>query len=573
VMALLLWAGVATALAFSGPVAAGVTRAGGSHLAILPFDNQGSADDAYFADGIADEVRGKLARVNGITVIASSSANQYKGSSKAPQEIAKELGADYLLIGKVRWAGTAGGARKVQVVPELVDGRTGATTWQQSFDTDVTDVFSVQAEIATRVATALGARLGSGEAEQLAARPTTDPAAYDLYLKGKAVTSSDVGSMRQAAAFFEQAVALDSTFVEAWAALSTSLARVFFNGSRDPASASRSSEAMRRAIELDSSSAVGWVAAARYYGTVAPEPTKAFAAIERALQLAPNDAEVVTLAADVDMRAGSVAAATAKLERARDLDPRSPAVLSALQTAYIYQHRFAEAVAVGEAATALSPNDLLLIEWQAIAHLAQGSLKGAREAVKAGIARGNPAPQIAAIFGGYYETAWALEDADRGLLFRLTPAAFDGDRAWWGQSLATGHLQEGDLALARAYADSSLPATRAQLAEAPTDGQLHALLGLMLVYRGDKAEGIAEAERGERLGRTTGNTGEVNQSYLMLLLVRTYLAAGEPEKALDVLEQLVDRAYFITPAWLRLDPTFRTLKGNPRFERLLARGS
>jgi TolB-like protein len=140
VMSLLLWSGVAMLLAFAGPPA-GANRAGGNHLAILPFENQGTADDAYFADGIADEVRGKLARVNGITVIASSSASQYRASAKTPQEIARELGADYLLIGKVRWAGAAGGTRRVQVVPELVDGRTGSTTWQQSFDTDVTDVF------------------------------------------------------------------------------------------------------------------------------------------------------------------------------------------------------------------------------------------------------------------------------------------------------------------------------------------------------------------------------------------------------------------------------------------------
>jgi len=567
--ALLLWAGVATALAFSGPGAAAMARPGGNHVAILPFENQGAADDAYFADGIADEVRGKLARVNGITVIASSSANQYKGSSKTPQEIAKELGADYLLIGKVRWAGTTGGSRKVQVTPELVDGRTGATAWQQSFDTDVTDVFTVQSEIATRVATALGAQLGSSEAQQLAARPTRNAAAYDLYLKGKALTSIDVATMRQAAAYFEQAVALDSTFVDAWAALSTSLSRVFFNGSRDPVSASRAGEAMRRAIELDSSSAAGYIAAARYYGIVAPEPNKAFPAVERALQLAPNDAEVIALAADVDLRGGSVAAATAKLERARELDPRSAPVLLALQQVYLYQHRFAEAIAVGEAATALSPTNLNLLEWQAMAYLAQGDLAGARRAVQEGIARGNPAPQVAAQFGGYYETAWALDDAGRGLLFRLTPAAFDGDRAWWGQTLAIAHGQQGNMTLARAYADSALAPTRAQVADAPNDGQQHALLGLMLAYSGNAAEGIAEAERGVRLGSTTGNTGEVNQSYLMLLLTRTYLVTGENEKALAMIEQLVERPYYVTPSWLSLDPTFTPLRGNPRFQRIL----
>lgn len=457
----------------------------------------------------------------------------------------------------------------MQVVPELVDGRTGATTWQQSFDTDVTDVFTVQAEIATRVATALGAQLGSSEAEQLAARPTTNAAAYDLYLKGKALTSLDVGTSRQAATYFEQAVALDSGFVDAWAALSRSLARVFFNGSRDPVAGARAGEAMQRAIALDSMSAAGYIAAASYYGIVDPDPPKAFAAIERALQLAPNNSDVIAMAASVDFRAGSVAAATAKLERARDLDPRSPTVLTSLQQAYLFQRRFAEAIAVGEAGMAMAPNDLNLIEWQAMAYVAEGNLNGAREAVRAGIARGNAAPLVSANFGGYYETAWILDDANRELLFRLTPASFDGDRAWWGQSLAIAHGQQGNLALARAYADSAIAATRAQVAEAPNEGQLHALLGLMLTYSGQKAEGVAEAERGERLGRTIGNTGETNQSYLLLLLARTYIAAGEHEKAIDVVEQIVERPYYVTPAWLNLDPTFAPLRGNPRFERIL----
>jgi hypothetical protein len=215
--------------------------------------------------------------------------------------------------------------------------------------------------------------------------------------------------------------------------------------------------------------------------------------------------------------------------------------------------------------------NLNLLEWQAMTYLAQGDMAGARRAVQEGIARGIPAPQVAAQFGGYYETAWALDDAGRGLLFRLTPAAFDGDRAWWGQTLSIAHGQQGNMTLARAYADSALAPTRAQVADAPNDGQQHALLGLMLAYSGKTAEGIVEAERAVRLGSTTGNTGEVNQSYLMLLLTRTYLVAGENEKALATIEQLVERPFYVTPAWLALDPTFTPLRGNQRFQRILDR--
>jgi len=565
VAALLSWSAVAMVLAFSGPAAGGPAHAGGNHLAILPFENQGAADDAYFADGIADEVRGKLARVNGITVIASSSAGQYKGSSKTPQEIAKELGADYLLIGKVRWAGAAGGARKVQVVPELVDGRTGATTWQQSYDTDVTDVFEVQSQIATRVASALGAQLGSQEEREISERPTTNVAAYDLYLKGKALTSVDAGTKRQAAGYFEQAVALDSAFVDAWAELSKALSTVYSNGSRDPVVGARSREAMERAIALDPSGPVGYAAAARYYGTVSPDAGKASAAIERALRAAPNDADILAIAAGVDAREAHLEAAALKLERAREIDPRSAPTLLSLQQVYVQQGRYSEAIDAGQAAMALVPGDINIVEWQAMAYVAQGDLNGARQVIRAAIDRGNPAPAVAAFFGGYQELSWVLDEAERQLLFRLTPAAFDNDRSWWGQTLSIAHWQQGNNAQARAYADSALPFSAAQVAASPADGQTLALHALMLAYAGKKAEAMAEGKRA--VGMETGGSGNIN--YDIVLLARIYTAVGEPNLAIDQLELLLTKSYFYTPAWVRIDPTFSSLRGNPRFEKMV----
>jgi serine/threonine-protein kinase len=562
-LSLLLWAGVATALALSGPGTA--TRAGGNRVAILPFENQGAADDAYFADGIGDEIRGKLARVNGITVIASSSATQYKGSTKSPQEIARELGADYLLVGKVRWAGPAGGVRRVQVAPELVDGKTGATTWQQSFDTGVTDIFAVQAQIASQVAGALGAQLGSREQEQLAERPTKNAAAYDLYLKGKALTSLDAVTMRLSASYFEQAVALDSTFVDAWGALSTALSGVYFNGSRDPVAGARSKEAMERALALNPNVPTGYLAAVRYYTLVTSDTTRALAALGRALQLAPNDATVLSAAGAADLGRGNLELAASELERARDLDPRSPGPLGNLQRVYFFQRRYADAIGAGEAAMALSPTNVQVAEWQAMIYLAQGDLATARKVIQATIDRGNPAPSVAAIFGGYYEMSWALEDAERNLLLRLTPAAFDDDRAWWGQTLAIAHAEQGNMTAARAYADSALPKTKVLLDASPNDGQTQAFYALMLALSGRKAEALAAAARAIALGEAN----QTNRSYNEFLVVRTYLAVGESEKALDLIDKLLKANFYLTPAWLGIDPTFRSLKGNPRFEKMV----
>ena len=212
----------------AGKAGDGSRRAGrGNRIAVLPFQNQGASTDEYFADGIADEVRGKLSRVSGLKVIASSSASQYKGSTKSPQVIASELGADYLLGGTVRWATGADGKRRVQVVPELIDASTGDVKWQQSFDTDITDVFEVQSQIATRVAGALGVALGRNEQQQLTKRPTGNVEAYQLYLKGRAVQGPDPVSLRESVAYLEQAVALDSTFGDAWAAFRMQLSRLY----------------------------------------------------------------------------------------------------------------------------------------------------------------------------------------------------------------------------------------------------------------------------------------------------------------------------------------------------------
>ncbi len=564
--ALFLWAVAATALAFKRSAA--LPSGGGSRIAVLPFANQGAAEDGYFADGISDEVRGKLAQVDGLTVIASSSAGQYRQSTKTPQEIARELNVGYLLVGKVRWSGAPGTKRRVQVVPELVNGATGATAWQQTFDTDVTDVFQVQAQIATQVAAALGTRLGAQERQQLAKRPTTNAAAYDLYLKGRALTSVDPVTSRQAAAFFEQAVALDSMFLEAWSGLSSALARVYFNGSRDPVVAARAREAMRRALAIDPNGALTQVAVARYYTNIEPDPAKAATAIAQALRTAPNDATVLAMAAAVDMSTGQIATGIVKLEHARDVDPRSAATMGALQQAYVLQRRFADAIAAGAAAHALDPNDLNQVEWQAIAYLAQGDVPGARGVTRSAVGGNVTAPAVAAFFGGYQELSWVLEPEAQALLLRLTPVAFDNDRAWWGQTMATAYWERGDKAMARAYADSALAPSAAQVAASPGDAQVRSLYALMLAYVGRAAEARAEADTAASLTTTTASAN--NHSYAIMQRARILLAIGDTDRALDAIELLLKQPYMVTPAWLRVDPTFAALKGNPRFERLAA---
>jgi TolB-like protein len=194
-------------------------------VAVLPFENLGDSADAYFADGVADEVRTKLGQVAGLEVIARGSSLEYRHTAKRPTEIAHELGADYLLTGTVRWEKSAGTSR-VRVTPELVDARPGQAArsrWGQQFDASLTDVFQVQADIASKVADALGLALADSTQRQLTAKPTENVEAYDEFLKGEAASqalaASDLPSLRRAVGYYQRAVALDSTFGLAWARL------------------------------------------------------------------------------------------------------------------------------------------------------------------------------------------------------------------------------------------------------------------------------------------------------------------------------------------------------------------
>jgi TolB-like protein len=165
-------------LLWKRPHPVGAAATGVKRIAVLPFENLGAPEDDYFADGIADQVRGKLTSLPGRRVIARGSSTPYKKTSKTPQEIAKELSANYLLTATVRWQ-KSGEANRVQVNPELVEIKSDgppASRWQQPFDAALTDVFQVQSDIASKVAGALGLALGEGRSSSSPrSRPRTSP--------------------------------------------------------------------------------------------------------------------------------------------------------------------------------------------------------------------------------------------------------------------------------------------------------------------------------------------------------------------------------------------------------------
>jgi serine/threonine-protein kinase len=561
--ALALWAVVATVLVFRGPAGAsgGVVR-----LAVLPFENRGAAEDAYFVDGITDQVRGKLMALAGFQVIARTSSDAYKGSTKTPQEIGRELGVQYLLTSTAVWIKDASGKGRVRVTPELINVRTGAGTWTQSFDAELTDIFKVQGDIATQVAGALNVALAPKEQRELAARPTSNLAAYDLYLRAQAVQGGDPSTIRQGVSLYEQAVALDSTFVDAWSQLAVSLARLYFNGTPTPEVAARARQAVERLEALAPSSAQTLAARARYKYLVAVDMPGAVADGMAALRIAPNDAVVLNLASQMEQIQGNWADALTHAQAAVRVDPRSNPARRNLMSVLTLMKKYAEGQALAREVLAESPADLTTLMNLALNYLMQGDLAKARSLIKPtppGVTRS----ALRAYFAWYQDLYWVLEKEDEAAVLRLSPSAFDDDRSSYAVVLMQVAFNRGNQALARAFADTAVVEYDKQLAAVPNDPQRNLFRGIALAVLGRKAEAIQAAEKGA--GFTPLSSDQTNGAYNLHQLARVYIMVGEHDKALDALEQLVKIPYFLTPGYLRIDPNFAPLKGNPRFERLL----
>jgi TolB-like protein/Flp pilus assembly protein TadD len=539
-------------------------------LAVLPFENLGGPEDEYFADGITDEVRGKLSAVPGLHVIASGSASQYKHTTKPPQEIGRELGVDYLLVGKIRWEKRAGGASRVRVSPELVEvspGTAATTKWQQPFDAALNDVFQVQADIASRVAQALDIAIGAGQREALAEKPTANLLAYDAFLKGEGASiGSDVPSQRRAIGFYEQAVALDSTFEQAWAHLARAHALVYYLGAPTAADAEAARAAAERAVALGPGRADGQLAIGTYHHLVRGDLTRAVAAYETGLRLAPERADLLAALARAEMSLGRWDAALDHFRGAQALDPRSGNIAWRLATELLWLRRYPEALDATQRGLTIAPNNLDLLETRTMISLAQGDLAGARGFVRQ-VPAGVEPTAFVAYFGIYWDLYWVLDDPQQQLLLRLTPSAFDNDRAIWGLVIAQTYASRGDMSRARAYADSARVAIEDHLKATPDDPSQHTTLGLALAYAGRKEEAIREAARA--IARLPMTKDARDGAYFQHQAARVYLLVGEPEKALDQLELLLKVPYYLSPGWLRIDPTFAALKGNPRFEKLV----
>jgi serine/threonine-protein kinase len=461
-------------------------------LAVLPFENLGDSADAYFADGVTEEIRGKLAAIPDLQVIASSSSNQYRGTAKRPEQIGRELSVGYLLWGRVRWSKNASGAPRVRVDPELMQLETGGvpiTRWQQPFDAPLTDVFQVQADIATRVAQELQLTLTPSTKRVLTERPTQNLAAYDAYLRGlEYEQNGEDASEELARAAFKEAIDRDSTFALAW----TGLARTYIPSHGllpEPADAESWRQAIDRALALAPDLPEAHAREGEYQTFVRHDNRKALAAYETGLHRAPNNALLLDRIGWAEMRLGRWDSAVVHFTQATRLDPRSGTRVSDLSVVYWALRRYPEARAAAERASVLMPGGLYVMSRRVGIALSEGDLAAAQRLFHTV----PPTLDLATLLAD--QEVWALDGDQLRILASAPSSAFGRQSAPRSLTLTRVYLRIGDSVRAHRFANSARVAYQQALARTPDDPVLHAYLGTALAYLGRRDRAVDEGLR------------------------------------------------------------------------------
>ncbi|MEP7088129.1 MAG: protein kinase [Gemmatimonadota bacterium] len=562
-VAVLAWRAKHTAA--SVEVAASAIR-----LVVLPFENQGDSADGYFAEGMTEAVHDKLANVPGIEVIGTASARQYRGTTKSAKQIGEELGVRYILEGRVRWAKESGKVNRVRVSPELVDVGSSTDKWAQPFDAPLTDVFQVQSDIAGRVAQALQITLTAPAQAQLASRPTSNLLAYDAFLRaqgtmGRGFTPTNA---RRAITLLRDAATRDPGFALAWSSLGRVYAQLFYYSQPLPEFADSADQSTARGLKLAPGSIEAHASRALYLTQVRSDYAQGLAEAEKGLANGPN-APSLAAAATAEEHMGRWDAAAEHAAQAVAHDPRDSQAVGRLVLVLLRMKRSVEAAQAVGRALAIDPESSALLQLRALTLVADGDLAGAHAAIR-GTGTTFDSTRVVAFISQYREAMWTMDSAQLAFIGTLRPDAFDADTASWALVLAQSYVMRGNRAKRIAYADTARMHYVALLRSAPDNAFLIQQLALSLALAGRSEEAIREGRRAVALLPLSRDANDGPETEHSLALI--YAIAGENDHAMDLLDKLLKEFYYITPAYLAVDPTFAELRGDPRFERMIASG-
>jgi len=550
-------------------------------IAVLPFENLSSdKENAYFADGIQDEILTRVSKIADLKVISRTSTQHYKSAPENLPEIAKQLGVAHVLEGSVQKSGDA-----VRVNVQLIKAANDSHLWADTFDRKLTDIFSVESEVAKAIADQLRAHLTGREEQVIAARPTDNVEAYDAYLRGLAFTLKTVptpGNSLVAQKYLREAVRLDPKFALSWALLSYVEAVGYRTLNLQPTVALREEirQAAETALTLQPNLGEALLAKGQYHYACLKDYDTAVRYFEQARQLLPNSSRIPEALAYVARRRGQWDRSESYFNEAERLDPRNVYLLGQHAQSYISLRRFPEALRKLDQVLDIIPDDLdTLVEKAAIAQ-AEGDLPRA----SALLAPLHPAADdTTALETQVYQAILERRPAQiiarlKEILAKPDPALgfINGElRFWlgWAQEVAGDH----------AAAQESWRQARSELEpflkEQPENYALIGDLALTNMGLSDKAAAFKLIE--QEMAAVPIEKDALDGPAPIEFLARVAAQMGEPDRAIAALQKLLSVPYGdvlasgvpLTPALLRLDPMFDPLRNDPRFQKLAEDGA
>ena len=549
-------------------------------IAVLPFENLSSdKENAYFAEGIQDEILTRLSKIADLRVISRTSTQRYKSTPENLPEIAKQLGVAHILEGSVQK-----GADAVRVNVQLIKAATDSHLWSDTFDRKLTDILSVESEVAKTIADQLRARITGKEQEVIAAKPTDNLQAYDAYLRGLAFTTktgftpaTSLGAQK----YLREAVQLDPNFALGWALLSYVDASGYLTQSLQPTESLREEarQAAETALKLQPSLGEAVFAKGFYHYACLREYDAAVNYLKQAHRLLPNNSRIPQSLAYVERRRGNWQKSETYFNDAEKLDPRDVNLLSQHARSYVCLRRFPEALAKLEQILNITPDDIDTLVLKARIAQAEGDLPGA-SAILAPLRLG--ADYANALETQIYQAI--LEARPATVITQLKEILVKPDQAlgyyngelrfWlgWAQDVA------GDHDSARESWSQARSELESFLKEQPENLVLMGDLALTNTALGDKTAAMTLVERA--IAMMSIEKDALTGARPLDILARVAARAGDSGRAISTLEKLLSIPYEgplaanppLTPALLRLDPMFEPLRKDPRFQKLVASG-